>query len=43
VIGGRVLTLYCVTRFGLEYHRSPSGYEIVPSAEHEGAVPGKEA
>jgi cytochrome c oxidase subunit 1 len=42
VIGG-LLTFYCIARFGLEYHRSPSGYEIVPSAEHEGAVPGKEA
>ena len=33
VIGG-MLTLYCIARFGLEYHREPSGYEIVPPAVH---------
>jgi cytochrome c oxidase subunit 1 len=29
VIGG-VLTLWCIVRFGLEYHRRPSSYEVVP-------------
>ena len=42
VIGG-LLTLFCIARFGLEYHRSPSGYEVVPPTEHRTDVRGKEA
>ena len=42
MIGG-MLTLYCIVRFGLEYHRRPSGYEIVPPAVHGAGVRGKEA
>ena len=43
VIGGGVLTLYCIARFGLQYHRRPSDYEIVPPAGHGADVRGKEA
>ena len=42
VIGG-VLTLYCIARFALEYHRRPSGYEIVPPPVHGAGVRGKES
>lgn len=38
VIGGGALTLYRIARFGLQYHRRPSDYEIVPPP-----VRGKEA
>jgi hypothetical protein len=43
VIGGGVLTLYCIARFGLQYHRRPSDNEIVPPAVHRADVRGKEA
>ncbi len=42
VIGG-VLTLYCIARFALEYHREPSAYEIVPPAVHGADVRGRGA
>ena len=42
VIGG-MLTLYCIARFALEYHRRPSGYEVLPPLAHEAGVRGKES
>ena len=41
VIGG-MLTLYCIARFALEYHRTPPGYVIVPPV-HGAGVLGTEA
>lgn len=41
VIGG-VLTLYCIARFELEYHRRPSAYEIVLPPVPGAGVRGKE-
>ena len=41
VIGG-MLTLYCIARFALEYHRRPSGYEVLPPLAHEAGVRGTE-
>jgi hypothetical protein len=43
VIGGGVLTLYCIARFGLQYRRGPSDYEVVPPTVHGADVRGKEA
>jgi hypothetical protein len=43
VIGGGVLTLYCIARFGLQYHRGPSDYEVVRPTVHGADVRGKEA
>ena len=42
VIGG-MLTLYCIVRFALEYHRRPSGYEIMPALGPGTDVRGEEA
>ena len=30
VVLGGLLTLGCIARFALEYHRQPSGYEVRP-------------
>ena len=43
VIGGGVLTLYCIARFGLQYHRGPSDDEVVAPTVHGADVRGKEA